>query len=59
MSIYLKLMYDQWCDGQSNAGTRYKVFITMAAKSLHRKEDEVEAYLITQKWFKYSKEDVL
>lgn len=52
-------MYDQWSSGQSNAGVRYKVFIVMAAKSLHRTEDEVEAYLITQKWFKCSKEDVL
>ena len=52
-------MYDEWCCSQSNARDSYKVFIAMAAKTLSRTEDEVEAYLITQKWFLHSNKNVL
>lgn len=54
MSIYLKLMYDQWVQGQSELEIRerYYVFVERAARTLHRSEDEVLKELLTTTWFK-------
>lgn len=54
MSIYLKLMYDQWIQGQSELEIRerYYVFVERAARILHRTEDEILEALLATTWFK-------
>lgn len=61
MSIYLKLMYDQWVQGQSELEIRdrYYVFIEIAARTLHRTEDEVLEELLKTTWFKFDNKTVL
>ena len=48
-------MYNAWCDGQddSDIRNRYKVFILLACKHLHRSEDEITDHLKKQPWFKW------
>lgn len=55
MYYYIKAMYDAWCDGQEllDVKVRYKVFVKIASKQLYRSEEEIEAYLKQQSWFKY------
>ena len=57
MSIYLKLMYDQWCNGQSELEIRERwyVFVEIAARVLHRTEQEVIDELKSTTWFKTDK----
>lgn len=61
MSIYLKLMYDQWCSGQSEFEiiSRYYVFVEVAARTLHRTEDQVLKELLTTTWFKIDKKTMI
>lgn len=58
MYMFVKAMYDAWCDGQDalEQSNRYKVFVSLASRQLHRAENEMEEYLKTQPWFKYPKE---
>ena len=55
MQMFVKAMYHAWCDGQDSLDqtNRYKVFVTLASKQLHRTESEIEEYLKSQSWFKY------
>ena len=61
MSIYLKLMYDQWVQGQSELEIRerWNVFVEIAARTLHRTEDEVLEELLKTTWFKFDNKTVL
>lgn len=53
--MFVKAMYDAWCDGQDSLdqARRYKVFVALASRQLYRPEGEMEEFLKTQKWFKY------
>ena len=55
MYMFVKAMYDAWCDGQDSLdqARRYKVFVALASRQLYRPEGEMEEFLKTQKWFKY------
>lgn len=55
MQMFVKAMYDAWCDGQDglDQARRYKVFVALASRQLHRSEDEIETYLKSQWWFKF------
>ena len=55
MQMFIKAMYDAWCDGQDSLdqASRYKVFVALASRQLHRPEYEIEEYLKSQLWFKY------
>ena len=55
MYHFIKAMYNAWCDGQddSDIRNRYKVFILLACKHLHRSEDEITDHLKKQPWFKW------
>lgn len=55
MSVYLKLMYDQWIQGQSELEIkeRWNVFVEIAARTLHRTEQEVIDELLSTNWFKF------
>jgi len=61
MSIYLKLMYDQWIQGQSELEVRerYYVFIERAARILHRTEDEILEELLKTDWFQFDNKSIL
>lgn len=53
--MFVKAMYDAWCDGQDSLDqtNRYKVFVALASRQLHRSENEMEEFLKTQSWFKH------
>lgn len=61
MSVYLKLMYDQWCNGQSELEIkeRYNEFVIRAASMLSRTEDEVLDELMSSSWFKVDDNSVI
>ena len=61
MSIYLKLMYDQWVQGQSELEIteRWHVFVEIAARVLHRTEEEVIEELLSTNWFKIDNNSVM
>ena len=61
MSIYLKLMYDQWVQGQSELEIRerWHVFVEIAARTLFRTEQEVIDELISTDWFKFDKKSFM
>lgn len=58
MYIFVKAIYDAWCDGQDGLeqSKRYKAFVALVSRQMHRTEDEMEEYLKSQTWFKYPKE---
>ena len=58
MHMFVKGMYDAWCNGQDvlEQARRYDVFIALACRQLHRSKEEMEEYLKTQSWFKYPQE---
>ena len=53
MSIYLKLMYDQWSQGRSETEIKqcWHDFVLMACKSLSRTEEDVIQELNSTNWF--------
>lgn len=61
MSIYLKLMYDQWIQGQSELEIRERwyIFVEIAARVLHRSEQEVTDELLSTTWFKIDDNSVI
>ena len=61
MSIYLKLMYDQWVQGQSELEIRerWHVFVELAARTLYRTEEEVMEELLSTNWFKIDNKSVM
>lgn len=60
MSIYLKLMYDQWSQGRSETEIKqcWHDFVAMASKSLSRTEAEILEELNSTNWFKFDNNSV-
>lgn len=58
MQVFVKAMYDAWCNGQDELEQllRYEVFVSLACRQLHRSKDEMESYLFSQTWFRHPKE---
>lgn len=54
MYMYLKVCYDQWCNGQdeTSIATRHEDFIDMLHERVGYSKDEVREFLYRQPWFK-------
>ena len=53
MYIFIRTMYDSWCNYQDQdfIEEKYETFIDMACEALHRDKHEVRKFLFSQSWF--------
>lgn len=51
---YFQVMYQQWCDGQSNAATRWMDFINMASRNSGIQTEILMKELFKCSWFKHN-----
>lgn len=60
MSIYLKLMYDQWSHGRSEHDIiqQRNEFVVMASRTLSRTESEILKELNSTIWSKFDSNSV-
>lgn len=54
MYMYLKVCYDQWCNGQDETtiAARHEDFIDMLHERMGYHKDVVREFLYRQPWFK-------
>lgn len=55
MYLYVKGIYEQWCQGQDEAtiSIRHNDFIKLAARTFALSEEYMSDYLKDTSWFKY------
>ena len=54
MYMYLKICYDQWCNGQDEAtiASRHEEFINALHESVGYNKNVIREFLYRQPWFK-------
>jgi len=60
MSIYLKVLYDQWTQGRSETEVKehWYEFVLMSMKLLSRTEEEIIQELKSTNWFMFDNNSV-
>jgi hypothetical protein len=53
---FLLTMYQQWCDGQSDATSRWRSFVELAAKHNHTTTERMLEELQKYRWFQKTDE---